>query len=150
MHTSDSAENEYSIIKETVDGVRLKNMKSWASRYFNSSIVANNIYYLPACRQSICSWFLVLLEPLSSGNHEVRLKVCVLNPIKLTIILFESTRHLIEVRQNCTTFQAPYLKLDLSQFFSMLHRRPMAFKCRSHQLSDMQMVSEAGMLRNNN
>ena len=51
MRTCASAGNEYGVIEATVDGVKMKNLDTcMASRYFNSSIVANNIYDSPAGR----------------------------------------------------------------------------------------------------
>ncbi len=84
MRTCASAGNGYGVIQATVDGVKMKNLETCrASRYFNSSIVANNIYDSPAGRyRAFADGFFVFLEPLSAGNHDVHLKVSVLNPIK--------------------------------------------------------------------
>jgi len=84
MRTCASAGNEYGAIEATVDGVKLKNLESYrASRFFNSSIVANNIYDSPAGKyRAFADGFFVFLQPLSVGNHDVHLKVSVLNPVK--------------------------------------------------------------------
>ena len=75
-------------LKCTVDGVKLKDLKSYRTQagYFNSTIVDNNIYDSPSGDyRAFADGYFVFLEPLPAGKHDVNLKVSVLNPIEPSV-----------------------------------------------------------------
>ena len=79
------AGNEYGVIEPTVDGVKLKDLEKYRTQsgVFNSTQVENNIYEVPVGSfRALADGYFVFLEPLSTGNHDVDLKVSVLNPIE--------------------------------------------------------------------
>ena len=85
MRRCATAGDEYGVIEATVDGIKLKDLQTYRTQsgYFNSTIVENNIYDSPAGDyKAFADGYFVFLEPLPAGNHDVDLKVSVLNPIE--------------------------------------------------------------------
>ena len=109
MRKCASAGNEYGAIEATVDGVKLKDLESYRTQsgYFNSSIVENNIYNSPAGDyRAFADGYFVFLEPLPAGNHDVNLKVSVLNPVEPSYNYnADWTYHLNIVPSNSTAAQ---------------------------------------------
>ena len=104
--TCASAGNEYGAIEASVDGVKLKNLESYKAQsgYFNFSNADNNIY--DSCAgtyRAFADGYFVFLEPLPAGNHDVNLKVSVLNPIEPSFnYIADWTYHLNVVPSNST------------------------------------------------
>jgi hypothetical protein len=85
MRDCATAGNEYGVIEATVDGRKVKDLESYRTQsgYFNSTIVDNNIYDSPPGNyRAFADGYYVFLEPLPAGNHDVNLKVSVLNPVE--------------------------------------------------------------------
>ena len=81
------AGDEYGVVEAIVDGVKLKDLESYRTQsgFFNSSQVENNIYDAPVgTYRAFADGYFVFLEPLPPGEHDVNLKVSVLNPIEPT------------------------------------------------------------------
>jgi hypothetical protein len=79
------AGNEYGTVEAIVDGVKLKNLDRYRTQsgFFNISIPEDNIYQAPAGNfRAMSDGYFVFLEPLQPGNHNLRLKTSVLNPIE--------------------------------------------------------------------
>jgi hypothetical protein len=78
-----SAGNEHGVISATVDGKKVTNIEDYRAQsgFFNITIVENNIYDSnPGTWTGFADGFFIMLEPLSPGEHEVKLTVSVLNP----------------------------------------------------------------------
>lgn len=82
-----SAGNEYGALEATADGVKLKDLASYRTQagYFNVTNAEDNIYGSRlGTFKTFAEGYFVFLEPLPVGNHDVNLKVSVLNPIELS------------------------------------------------------------------
>jgi hypothetical protein len=79
------AGDEHGVIEASIDGVKVKNLLQYRTQsgFFNITIPADNIYQAPAGTfKSMADGYFVFLQPLSPGNHDVHLKVSVLNPVE--------------------------------------------------------------------
>lgn len=75
---------EFGLIEATIDGVKLENLQQYRTQsgFFNATQVENNIYDAPAGTfRGYADGYFVFSEPMPPGEHEVNLKVSVLNPI---------------------------------------------------------------------
>jgi hypothetical protein len=98
------------VIEATVDGVKTKGLDSYRTQagYFNVTNADNNIYDSPVgTYRAFAEGYFLFLEPLPGGNHDVNLKVSVLNPIEPSFNYnADWTYHLNIVPSNSTAAQA--------------------------------------------
>jgi hypothetical protein len=100
------AGDEYGLVQATVDGRTIEDLERYRteSGFFNSTQVENNIYDAPAGTfRSYADGYFVFLEPLPAGEHEVNLKVSVLNPIEPTYNYNADWTYHLNVGQNSTS-----------------------------------------------
>ena len=101
--------DEYGVIEATVDGVKIKDLYSYRNQagYFNVTNADNNIYDSPVgTYRAFAEGYFLFLEPLPAGNHDVNLKVSVLNSIEPSFNYnADWTYHLNIVPSNSTAAQ---------------------------------------------
>ena len=104
-----TAGDEYGVIEATVDGVKIKDLDSYRTQagYFNVTNADNNIYDSPVgTYRAFAEGYFLFLEPLPAGNHDVNLKVSVLNSIEPSFNYnADWTYHLNIVPSNSTAAQ---------------------------------------------
>ena len=118
-----TAGDEYGVIEATVDGVKIKDLDSYRTQagYFNVTNADNNIYDSPVgTYRAFAEGYFLFLEPLPAGNHDVNLKVSVLNSIEPSFNYnADWTYHLNIVPSNSTAdsdiIKVNYIRFVISQ-----------------------------------
>jgi hypothetical protein len=83
LHQCALAGDEYAVISATLDGQNIQNLQQYRTytSFFNITIVKDNIFdNHPGTFKGNADGFFVFLEPLSPGNHDLRLTTSVANP----------------------------------------------------------------------
>jgi hypothetical protein len=79
------AGDEYGTIEVTLDGRKIQNLEQYRVQtgFFNLNITKDNIYNnTPGIFKAYADGWMVLLEPLPLGKHDLHIKASVFNPVE--------------------------------------------------------------------
>jgi hypothetical protein len=80
-----TAGDEYGAIEVTLDGRKIQNLEQYRVQtgFFNASVTKDNLYSSPpGIFKAYADGWMVLLQPLPPGKHDLHIKASVLNPIE--------------------------------------------------------------------